>query len=89
MNRAMGRPRILPDSRRPIRWRRFSASLWRCVIRSTWPDLADRIEATVKTVLNNGIRTGDIMAPGCTQVSTSGMGDAVITHLQQNLEKAA
>ena len=53
------------------------------------PDLADRIEATVKTVLNNGIRTGDIMAPGCTQVSTSGMGDAVITHLQQNLEKAA
>jgi 3-isopropylmalate dehydrogenase len=53
------------------------------------PELADRIESTVRDVLNSGTRTGDIMAPNCTQVSTSGMGDAVINHLYQTKEKAA
>jgi 3-isopropylmalate dehydrogenase len=53
------------------------------------PQLADRVEQAVRDVLNNGIRTGDIMAPGCRSVSTSGMGDAVITHLQNQIEKAA
>jgi 3-isopropylmalate dehydrogenase len=43
--------------------------------------LADRIETAVQTVLSNGIRTADIMAPGCTKVSTSGMGDALIKAL--------
>lgn len=43
--------------------------------------LADKIETAVQSVLNNGIRTGDIMAAGCTQVSTSGMGDALISSL--------
>ncbi len=44
--------------------------------------LADKIENSVQTVLNNKIRTGDIMAEGCTQVSTSEMGDALIATLQ-------
>ncbi len=44
-------------------------------------DLADKIEAAVQTVLNNGTRTPDIMADGCTQVSTSEMGDALIKQL--------
>jgi 3-isopropylmalate dehydrogenase len=43
--------------------------------------LAGRIEAAVQDVLNSGTRTGDVMAEGCTQVSTSGMGDAVIESL--------
>lgn len=44
--------------------------------------LADKIESAVKKVLNNGTRTPDIMAEGCTQTSTSGMGDALIATLQ-------
>lgn len=43
--------------------------------------LADKIEAAVQNILNNGTRTGDIMAAGCTQVSTSGMGDALLKEL--------
>jgi 3-isopropylmalate dehydrogenase len=45
--------------------------------------LAEKIETAVQNVLNNGIRTGDIMAAGCTQVSTSGMGDALIAALEK------
>lgn len=43
--------------------------------------LADRIETAVQDVLNAGTRTGDIMAEGCNEVSTSDMGDAVIETL--------
>ncbi len=43
--------------------------------------LADKIEAAVQAVLNSGTRTPDIMADGCTQVSTSEMGDAIIAAL--------
>ncbi|OQD06401.1 hypothetical protein UE98_38910, partial [Burkholderia cenocepacia] len=38
---------------------------------------ADRIERAVKTVLEQGYRTGDIATPGCKQVGTAAMGDAV------------
>ncbi len=51
--------------------------------------LADQIEQAVQTVLNNGIRTGDIMAEGCKQISTSEMGDAVISELKQSVAQAA
>jgi 3-isopropylmalate dehydrogenase len=44
-------------------------------------DAADRIEAAVKTVLAQGIRTGDIYEPGTTKVGTAGMGDAVLAAL--------
>lgn len=50
---------------------------------------ADEIEQAVQRVLNNGIRTPDIMAPGCTEVSTSGMGDALIAELENKDAKAA
>lgn len=54
------------------------------------PRAADAIETAVQAVLNNGIRTADIMAKGCTEVSTSGMGDALIAQLdQQKAAKAA
>ncbi len=39
---------------------------------------AKRIEDAVKAVLAKGIRTVDIMTDGCTEVSCSGMGDAVV-----------
>ncbi len=50
---------------------------------------ADKIEAAVQDVLNKGIRTPDIMAPGCQKVSTSAMGDALIKALDGALVKAA
>ncbi|MCF8496397.1 MAG: 3-isopropylmalate dehydrogenase [Alphaproteobacteria bacterium] len=44
--------------------------------------LADRIERAVHDVLNAGTRTADIMAPGCREVSTSAMGDALLGSLE-------
>jgi len=40
-------------------------------------EVADAIERAVGTVLDAGLRTGDIMTPGCRQVDTAGMGDAL------------
>jgi 3-isopropylmalate dehydrogenase len=42
---------------------------------------ADRLEAAVKTVLADGLRTPDIMQKGKTQASTTQMGDAVLKAL--------
>ncbi len=44
---------------------------------------ADLIEAAVKAVLASGVRTGDIMSPGCTLVSTEAMGDALLAELDK------
>jgi 3-isopropylmalate dehydrogenase len=45
------------------------------------PAMADRIEGAVNTVLDNGLRTQDIMSDGMTEVSCEGMGDAVVEAL--------
>ena len=42
---------------------------------------ADRIEAAVRKVLSNGLRTADIYESGTTRVGTSEMGDAVLAAL--------
>lgn len=42
---------------------------------------AARIEAAVSRVLDQGLRTTDIMSEGCTQVGTEQMGDAVVAAL--------
>jgi 3-isopropylmalate dehydrogenase len=42
---------------------------------------ADKLDAAIKSVLDSGKRTADIMQPGATKVSTSGMGDAVLAAL--------
>jgi 3-isopropylmalate dehydrogenase len=44
-------------------------------------EAADRIEAAVKKVLSQGLRTGDIYSTGTTKVSTVQMGDAVVKAL--------
>lgn len=44
---------------------------------------ADMIEKAISNVLDAGLRTGDIMADGCTQVSTTQMGDAVLAEMQK------
>ncbi len=43
--------------------------------------LAVKIENAVSTVLDKGLRTGDIYSEGMTKVSTSEMGDAVVAAL--------
>lgn len=40
---------------------------------------ADRLEKAIADVLDQGIRTGDIMAPGARQVGTTEMGDAILS----------
>jgi len=44
-------------------------------------DVADRIEAAVRRVLAEGLRTGDIASPGERVVGTRQMGDAVLAAL--------
>jgi 3-isopropylmalate dehydrogenase len=47
------------------------------------PAMADRIEAAVNTVLDNGLRTADIMSDGMKQVGTAEMGDAIVGALTE------
>jgi len=44
-------------------------------------EMADKVEAAVSSVLDQGLRTADIYAEGMTKVSTSEMGDAVVAAL--------
>ncbi len=46
-------------------------------------DEADLVEAAAKKVLDKGLRTGDIMQPGKTLVSTKAMGDALLAELDK------
>jgi 3-isopropylmalate dehydrogenase len=46
------------------------------------PAAADRIEAAVKAVLAQGLRTADIYSAGTTRVGTREMGDAVVKALR-------
>ena len=45
------------------------------------PEQAARIEKAIRTVLRQGIRTGDIWQQGCQRVGTREMGDAVLRAL--------
>ncbi len=44
--------------------------------------LAQRVEQAVSTVLDQGLRTGDIMSEGMRRVGTAEMGDAVVSALR-------
>ena len=46
------------------------------------PELADRVQAAVGRVLDQGLRTRDIYAPETRKVGTVAMGDAVIAALR-------
>jgi 3-isopropylmalate dehydrogenase len=46
-------------------------------------DEAKMVERAVESVLNDGLRTGDIMQPGKRQVGTREMGDAIIAALDR------
>lgn len=48
--------------------------------------LANEVEQAVQDVLNNGKRTPDIMAAGCTEISTAEMGDALVEQLNNNAQ---
>ncbi len=53
------------------------------------PSEADLVEAAVNSVLESGIRTGDIMQEGMSQVSTDAMGDAVLAAMNKTAIAAA
>lgn len=46
------------------------------------PEAADAIEAAVRRVIDDGLRTGDIFSEGSRQVGTSEMGDAITAALR-------
>jgi len=52
-------------------------------------DLADRIEQAAQEVLAQGLRTADIMAAGCTELSTAALGDALVGALDKAMAAAA
>jgi 3-isopropylmalate dehydrogenase len=43
---------------------------------------ADMVEKAIADVLDNGLRTGDIMQDGMTRVSTKAMGEAIIAAME-------
>lgn len=45
------------------------------------PELAERVEEAVRRVLDQGLRTADILSPGTRRVGTREMGEAVIAAL--------
>ena len=45
------------------------------------PEMADRIDMAVTAVLDQGLRTPDIMSDGMTEVNCEAMGDAVVAAL--------
>ena len=45
------------------------------------PAEADEIEAAVNAVLDEGYRTADMMAPGCTRVGCTEMGNKILEHI--------
>ncbi|MGQ0657451.1 MAG: 3-isopropylmalate dehydrogenase [Chromatiales bacterium] len=45
------------------------------------PELADRVEGAVSRVLDQGLRTPDILSEGMTRVGTEEMGDAIVAAL--------
>ncbi|MGD1935809.1 MAG: 3-isopropylmalate dehydrogenase [Candidatus Phaeomarinobacter sp.] len=47
-------------------------------------DVADKLEGAITSVLDKGLRTGDIMQDGMTKVSTSQMGRAVVEEMATN-----
>ncbi len=46
-------------------------------------DTADRIEAAIASVLDQGYRTADIMQEGCQKLGTDAMGEAIVTALDR------
>jgi 3-isopropylmalate dehydrogenase len=45
---------------------------------------ADRLDAAIASVLAGGYRTADIKSEGCTLVSTTEMGDAIVAALAKS-----
>lgn len=47
--------------------------------------IANSIENAIKTVLDQGVRTADILSPGCQQVGCNEMGERIIRSLEERL----
>lgn len=49
--------------------------------------VADCVERAIASVLDQGLRTGDIMSDGMTKVGTNGMGAAILAEIQNDADK--
>ncbi len=47
------------------------------------PEAADLLEKAVESVLDKGIRTGDLKSPGCTLVGCKEMGEAIVQAIRE------
>lgn len=52
-------------------------------------DMAKAVEDAVVTVLDEGLRTGDIYTPGTRKVGTEEMGDAIVAAMMRNMWNSA
>ena len=52
------------------------------------PESADRVEAAVRQVLQQGLRTADIWSDGTRRVGTRDMGDAVVAAITKTTIKS-
>ncbi|MEM8794209.1 MAG: 3-isopropylmalate dehydrogenase [Pseudomonadota bacterium] len=50
-------------------------------------EAADCVERSIASVLDQGLRTGDIMSQGMTKVGSNGMGTAILAEIQMDYEK--
>lgn len=50
-------------------------------------DLANCVEKSIASVLDQGLRTGDIMSEGMKKVGTNGMGAAILAEIQKDYDK--
>jgi 3-isopropylmalate dehydrogenase len=48
-------------------------------------DYAKKIEDAVESVLNAGVRTGDIMGEGCKKADTKGMGNSIVSEIKKSV----
>ena len=52
-------------------------------------DIAEKINRAVNDILSQGLRTADINSDGCTTISTSDMGDAVVNALDKGMKNVS
>ena len=55
-----------------------------CILGLGLIGLRDRLERAIAAVLDEGLRTADLMQDGMTRVSTSAMGDAILKALDRS-----
>ena len=72
----------------PIRWLQSCPCAMMLRFSLNQPESADRMEAAVRHVLQQGLRTADIWSEGTRKVGTREMGDAVVAAITKTTTKS-